>query len=200
MEFDRLGEVWRREVAPRPPAAELGPLMDRLQALERSVKRRDLRESVVALALLPFVGWMAVTGPSLATRLGALVIAVASALIPIRLRVARRPPLDRGESISGALGQELARLRAQERLLRGVLWWYLGPLGLGVALVIVGSVPTPWTAVSLVAVVAWLYWWIWRLNQRAVEQQLEPRIAEVLSWRASLDEGAQPRALLEEDL
>ncbi len=193
MELDQLREIWLRGAV--PPPAQLAPVLERLRALDRTIRRRDWMETGSALAMIPIFLWVAVAATATLTRAGALIVVGACVVIPFRLRAARRLPLDRGDSIAGAIRHELARVRAQERLLRTVLWWYLGPLGVGLALLIVGSLPSFWPAAGSLTVMAWLYWQIWRLNQRAVERQLEPRIRELLSWLAGLEEGARAKPL-----
>jgi hypothetical protein len=195
VEFETLSELWLREAGPATDPGQLAPVLDRLQALERTVRRRDWLETGSALAMIPIFVWVAATTSSILARAGALVIVAACVLIPLRLRAARRGPFDRGDAIADALRHELDRVRAQERLLRSVVWWYLFPLGLGLALFILGSVPSLWVAAGLIAVVAWLYAQIWRLNQRSIERQLEPRIRELLSWLASLEPGDRTKLL-----
>jgi len=200
MDFARLGVVWRAEPAPVVEPGSLAPLLRRLEGLERTVRRRDWVETGSALLMVPLFAGVALAASDRVVRLGALVVVAACLLIPWRLRAARRPPLDRGLSIAEALRQELDRVTAQQRLLRSVLWWYLGPLGLGVALIVVGSVPSFWPATATLVVMTWLYWQIWRLNQRTVERQLEPRIGEILSWLESLEEGPRPKPLPGDDV
>ena len=190
MEFDRLVEVWRQEPEPAAPPVELAPLLGQLEALDRSVRRRDRLEIGSALLMLPLFAWMGFSAPTPLARIGALVTVLGLIVIPIRLLAARRLPFDRGNSVAGALHQELDRVLAQERLLRTVLWWYLAPLGLGASLLIVGSTSSPWIAASLVVLIAWLYAQIWRLNRRAIERELQPRIRELVSWLASLEAGS----------
>ena len=191
MNFDRLGEVWRREaggVPPRSSAEELEAVRARASGLERIVRQRDRIETGVSLAVLPVFAWVAVETPHALSALGAAIIAVACVLIPIRLRMARRRAPDPAQPVALALRAELSRIRAQERLLGSVAWWYLTPLGAGVILFMAGAPVSPLLKAGYTAVVVAFYGWLLHLNLRAVRRDLQPVARELESWLASLDQ------------
>lgn len=189
--FDRLGEVWRREDGDRParrPAEDLAATRARAARLRWLVRRRDWIETGTALAMVPVFAWMALTIPYAISALGAAIVATACVFIPIRLWTARRGAPDPALPVAQALAAELARIRAQERLLRSVAWWYLTPLGAGVILFVAGAPVPPLVKVAYAVVVIALYAWLLRLNLRAVRRDLQPVARELEGWLAGLND------------
>ncbi|HEU4560834.1 MAG TPA: hypothetical protein VFS20_23485 [Longimicrobium sp.] len=190
MNFDQLAEVWRSDDAGttvRSPADEVAAVRARAAGLARDVRRRDRLETGAALVVFPFFAWIAARAPSPVSAVGAVIVMAACVLIPLRLRRARHGDVDPALPLAWALRAELARVRAQERLLGSVAWWYLAPLGIGVILVRVGA-PGPQLhkaayVVSVVALGAGLLF----LNLRAVRREVRPLAAELERWLADLD-------------
>jgi hypothetical protein len=195
MDLDRLRDGWRQEgdgTMRRPEQEELAMIRARALELDRIVRRRDRLETAVALLLLPLFAWLSVVGRFELSRLGAALIAISCVIIPLRLKWARRAPPDPGQPTTRVLEQELARVRAQQRLLGSVLWWYLAPLGVGVVLFVAGASPSPWLTGAYAALVAAFFAWLWRLNRRAVRDELTPRARELETLLAGLVEAPEP--------
>jgi hypothetical protein len=191
MSLDHLRETWRREALSPPgrrPAEELAAVTERAAELDRAVRRRDRIETVVALVLLPIFAWVAVATPHPVSAVGAAIVALACALIPVRLRLARRRRPDPGLPLAQSLRAELDRIRAQERLLGSVAWWYLAPLGAGVILFMAGAPVAPLFKVGYAALVVAFFGWLLHLNLRAVRRDLQPVARDLESWLAGLDE------------
>lgn len=190
MSFDRLGEVWRHHAGPGPvqnPDEEVAAVRARAAELEALVRRRDRIETAVALVLLPIFGWVTFVTPHPVSAVGSAILALACVLIPIRLRLARREP-EKAQPLKDSLRAELGRIRAQERLLGSVAWWYLVPLASGVILFVGGSpVPLPFKVGYALAVVA-LFGWLLHLNLRAVRRDLRPVARALEGWLAGIDE------------
>ncbi|MET0400588.1 MAG: hypothetical protein ABW277_27610 [Longimicrobiaceae bacterium] len=199
MNFDQLGEVWRREAGGAPgrsPAEEVAAVRARAAELARVVRRRDLLETGAALAILPVFAWRAATAQHPLAAAGAAIIAAACVLIPIRLWAARRGDPDPGQPVAAALRTELARIRAQERLLGSVAWWYVGPISLGLLLSTAGGSGPPLYRAAYAASVVALSAWLLRLNRRAAREELRPVAEELEGWLAGLDEPAADEPLL----
>ncbi len=191
MNFDQLGEVWRREAGGPParsPAEEVAAVRARAAELARVVRRRDLLETGTALAMLPLFAWRAATAQDPLSAVGAAIIAAACMLIPVRLWAARRGDPDPARPVALALRAELARIRAQERLLGSVAWWYVGPIALGLLLSTAGGSGPPLFRAAYAASVVALSAWVLRLNRRAAREELGPVAEELEGWLASLDE------------
>ena len=197
MSLDQLRETWRREALSPPgrkPADELAAVTERAAELDRAVRRRDRIETAVALALLPIFAWVAWATPHPVSAVGAVIVALACVAIPVRLRLARRRRPDPGLPLAQSLRAELGRIRAQERLLGSVAWWYLAPLGAGVILFVGGAPVAPLFKVGYAAVVVAFFGWLLHLNLRAVRSDLQPVARELESWLAELDEPSTAEA------
>jgi hypothetical protein len=200
MDFDRLQDVWAREPgeSPVPLDQQVARARERARQLERTVRLRDRLETGGALLLLPLFAWLAVAARSGVSRLGSLLIALSCVVIPVRLWLARRElgSKDPGQPMAVVMRQELARVRAQERLLGSVLWWYLAPLGLGVVLFVAGAPLSPWLVGAYALGVVWFFERLFRLNRQAVTDELRPRARELSALIASLEdvEGKEPEA------
>lgn len=188
MQFDDLGAAWHAGDAARatPTPESLRQIRARAEELDRLVRRRDRVETITALLMLVPFGWAAAVTTSTTSRAGALLIMAACLLIPVRLRLARQGAPELSLPLALFLAEELARVRAQVRLLRSVFWWYLAPLGTGVVLFVAGRSPSPWLTAGVTLVVLLLYAALWRLNQQAVERHLLPRAEELERGLAGL--------------
>ena len=188
MDFDSLGGAWVNQPsrAGVPEDEMVAAVGARAAELDRVVRLRDRIETWGALLAMPIFASVAVVGRFGVSRIGAAILALACLLIPIWFRRARRPPPDPTLPIAQMLSQELDRVRAQQRLLGTVLWWYLAPLGIGVVLFLAGPLDSPWL-VGLVALgVAAFFGGLFRLNRRAIREDLEPRARELENWIAGL--------------
>jgi hypothetical protein len=99
-----------------------------------------------------------------------------------------------GDSLLGCVEASLEDVEHQIWLLRNVLWWYLSPLAIGMAIVLIAMGVQPddmpwlrWMVMTGVGafcalVCAGVYW----LNQSAVRSHLGPMRQELLAVRESL--------------
>ena len=162
---------------------------DKADAFDQKIWRRDIIESIAALAVFLFFAWM-LRDPSWLVRLGALTVMGGSALIYWTLRRTRTrhddASLDR--PVADVLRTERAKVDDQIRLLETVLWWYLGPLVVGILLVTIGD--SGWSAftVGYGTVVLLFAAGIYVLNQRAVRTDLKPRREELTRLLEQVEE------------
>jgi hypothetical protein len=160
------------------------------EAFDKKIWRRDLLESIAAVAVFLFFGWLAWHDPSQLVRAGSLIIMGGSTLIFWRLRRVRTRFADvsAGQPVKQMLQQERAKVDAQIRLLESVLWWYIAPLLVGLLLVTVGD--SGWSTFTFVygAVVLLGATGIYVLNQRAVRRSLRPRRKELTRLLKQVDE------------
>jgi len=162
------------------------------EAFDKKIWRRDLLESIAAVAVFLFFGWLAWHDPSPLVTAGSLIIMGGSALIFGRLRRTRTrfadAPAD--QPVKRMLQQERAKVDAQIRLLGSILWWYIAPLLIGLLLVTVGD--NGWSAFTFIygTVVLLGAAWIYVLNQRAVRRSLRPRREELTRLLDQVEEDA----------
>lgn len=150
---------------------------EKAEAFDARIWRRDLLESVAAVAVFVFFGWILLQDPSWWTRSGALLIMAGSAYVFWRLRRARTryaaPSADR--PVAEVVRTELAKVEEQIQLLDNILWWYLAPIVLGALLIVFGSNGWSWATLSQVGMVLLIAGGIYALNQRDRHCTYEPR-------------------------
>ncbi len=180
MMLEDLKQQWRREIVERRPPVEeeIARVRARAAQMHRAVRMRDRLETAVALLLLPVFGWLAFATRFEVSRLGAVIIAISCIVIPLRLRAAQRSAPDFSLSLKAMLHADLESAQAQKRLLSSVIWWYAGPLWLGVTLFVVGPLSL-WPAVVAILLSTVFMGLIAWLNRAAVRTQIDPRIAEL---------------------
>jgi hypothetical protein len=180
MQLDDLKGEWLGDDSERRPIAdaEIARIRARAAELHRAVRRRDRLEIAAALLVLPIFIWLAFRTSFQVSRLGALIVAAASIVIPLRLRAAQRPAPDYSLPLKAMLHAELESAQAQKRLLSSVVWWYAGPIWLGVTLFMIGPL-SKWPAVLATAASTVFMGLVAMLNRSAVREQIDPRIAEL---------------------
>jgi Flp pilus assembly protein TadB len=185
MTLEDYRDAWSRDEAAAGDGPDAERLLDRVrersEAFESRVRRRDRRETLAACAVALLFGWELFTAASRLEGAGALVIVVSAVFVVWWLRRARRAGrADRADRpVAEQLHTHLARVEEQIRLQETVLWWYLAPPGAGVVLYVLGlDAGTRATALVGAALVV-VYGGIWRMNQRIVRRDLEPRRREL---------------------
>jgi hypothetical protein len=118
---------------------------------------------------------------------------VAGFILVDRMRHKQKPS-EPGEPLLDSVKESLSQVERQIWLLRNVFWWYLLPFTIPILAFfahVAWQASKDWLEIAFgfgvpsVFVLA-LYYWIYRLNQRAVRTQLEPRHQELLALLASL--------------
>lgn len=180
MELDGLKKTWQNrpmDVLPERPADEMvSSIKARLKKLNRTVFWRDVMEIGCSLGLILFFGKMIWAVRGATSRIGAAVIIAGLILIIAKLRGARRKEKKNEPAVSlkEFLSAERAGIDAQIRLLRSVLWWYIGPPILGANLFFVGtrglSLASLGYLIATLTLAAFIYW----LNLTAVKKKLLP--------------------------
>jgi len=198
MALDDLQKTWQSQPTARIDAAPEA-LLHEVRQNQRSFRRiifwRDFREVFVAVALAIWFVWQGWSGKGWPwVLLGGMCLWVGGFILMDRFR--RRGRAARfGDSLLGCVEASLEDVEHQIWLLRNILWWYILPLGIGMAIAIV------YTTLGMDDAPAWLMWgtgllvaalcagasvWAYRINQVAVRKQLEPRQQELLAMRESL--------------
>jgi hypothetical protein len=169
---------------------------------ETSIARRDIVETVCAIAVIAFFGW-ALWGGLPAGMFGISIllmmvsVAWAAGVLLWSRRRDKRP--DRGVPVAAFATAELARIDRQIRLLRRVTWWYSLPV-LGSAGLFLWSLARiepsmPWTTSLLFMAgfglcLVWAASAIHRSNRAAIRKELIPLRERLLELLGSLKDQA----------
>ena len=141
MSLEDLKHDWRSEMDRSLPPAEidrlLGVVQERYAVLERQVHNRDVRE-ILAAVLVVFLfapSLWPVYRQSLVAFLGVALIICGAALIVYVFLTSRKPePASFHTAVLECARNRRAWLDGQISLLRSVVWWYVGPIGVGLLL------------------------------------------------------------------
>jgi hypothetical protein len=191
MELDRFKTAWGRQQVEgdfsRGGKEMLEQVRRRMRAFHRKIFWRDVLETAAAILVAVFFGSAARYGGVLMQFGAAMVIAAAAVVVIILHTVRRRGGQPMDTSIKERLRGELQAVERQIKLLRNVLYWYIGPLFVGGLIFGVGlasSIPAPagvdpamllaLATISQVVILLAVGAAIYRLNRAAVRKQLEP--------------------------
>ncbi len=171
-------EIWQSQNV-EPITMPIEQLRSKAMKFESHIRSRNLRETAIAVALIPlfllFLRWF----PAPLAQIGSWLNIAGLVYVIYRLNgpaAAATVPADAGwENCIAFHRRELVRHRD---LLRTVLRWYLGPLIPGVVVFTIGTIapkvrpghPLDWwrAAPALVLLAVW-YWIVVRLNNRAAD-------------------------------
>ena len=202
MTLDDYQQAWQAEAAHKRVTLDADLLLKEVQrshgALRSTIFWRDLREVAVALLLLPVwfvLGDMLELPWTWYLTVAALVWLAGFVLVDRRRHPQR--PSEPGEPLLHYVKESLTQVEHQIWLLRNVFWWYLLPFSISIMaffLHVAWQSSGVWWEFAVSATVSSvflvvLYGSIYRLNQRAVRVQLEPRRQELLRLIASLEDG-----------
>ena len=197
MTDEDLKNIWAQQRASErsvPVAPEdVWRLAGESERFESTIFWRDVREwaatVVVAGVLLfyvfrqPTIHWLPI---------GAAILACLPMTYVAIIRQ-KRPAAEPSRSLTDHLRESIASVRHQVRLLRSVLWWYLAPLALSLLLIQIdatrtGRVHFDGKLLLSSVVTVGVFFGIWKLNQRAVRIDLEPRLRALEKTLAELAE------------
>jgi hypothetical protein len=213
MEFEKLQKAWQEQGGGPPltidPSLLLKLVQRNKQTFELLVFWCDVREvgaCIFVAILFTFFGTRSWWGGLIWFWYVAALLAlgVGTFMVVDRIRQRRQMPVF-GEPLLACVECSLAQVNHQIWLLKNVLWWYLLPPIVGIALVVSQSCfvlavqvadPDPrWFIVRTHLLVAGfcvvLYYGIYRLNQWVVRKELQPRKEELEALLASLKAGEE---------
>ena len=199
MNDDELKKLWQQQPL-RDPALSAAQLISAMQnkmsQYRRTLLARDVRELSACVIVAVIFGIYFFLNRAPVARLGALITIAGSIFIAWKLLHARRttPAARSDATVVESLRAELHSVRAQSKLLRSVLWWYLLPLAVGTIVFVWGSLSNNLVFALVFSVAFTLFTlaldvFIYRLNQRAVSQQLLPLEAQLESLLHSAETG-----------
>jgi len=154
-----------------------------LDRFDKSIKYRDLIETIAAITVTPVFVYYAYTIPFILTKIASILIALWAIFVIFKLRKARKhQPSAYTETYLEYLYKTRKYLGVQKRLLDNVFYWYILPCMVFIFLFLAGFMGIPekftWMMVTSTAAVA-LGIFAYFLNKRAVKKGITPRINKV---------------------
>lgn len=199
MNLDKYQQAWKAELAKTQVTIDVDALSKEVQQSQQNFQSmifwRDVREAGTSLVLIPIwlVMGFAMSQPWTWYLSIPAFVWVAAFIVVDRQRHPQRPSAP-GEPLGFYAKESLAQVEHQIWLLRNVLWWYLLPLGIPILiyfLQVAWQMAGVWGCIPVAAIpsciVFVVYRQIYRLNQAAVRDVLEPRRLDLLKLVSSLD-------------
>jgi len=214
MTFDELRRTWQSQQGVCKLNIDSDILLKEVKRnkkwFEAAVFWRDVREVGVAFIMFVFFLYCGLEQNIWSLILLALlVLGIGAFMVVDRFSAKRKHPKFNGTLIS-CIESSLAEIKHQIWLLKNVLWWYLLPLGIGIAVFIIHII---WETLrtfsgkhsvyALVFLSTYLvcctlfFWFIYWLNQRAVRKELLPRKVELEGLLDSLSLTENPEKATE---
>ena len=170
-----LKALWQSDTAVQTVAFDLDEIKERAHAFERKIRRRNILEWLACAAVIALFGRDALTGAHTLEVLGNWMTVAAAIGIAAYLFLKGRVSQEVDPALDGQkfLKAHADALRAQARLCATTPLWYLGPLAVGLTLLMTARFPAegsmvPW-ALTL-AFVGLTFGGIWVFNLRAARR------------------------------
>jgi CubicO group peptidase (beta-lactamase class C family) len=216
MDPDHYQQAWQAQSSETRVTIDAGLLLKEVQRNQRdfrsAILRRDVIEVGVGLLMLPLWFYLGVTFSEPWTwylTVPAIIWCIGFFVVD-RVRHPQRPS-DPGEPLLKCVENSLSQVQHQIWLLRNVFWWYLLPFTVSIlaffghvallsakyprtalgggSFLSVSALALLWTLAAATPLFAFLwgmYYFLDRINQRAVRLQLEPRRQELLALLINL--------------
>jgi Flp pilus assembly protein TadB len=188
MELDELKSIWwkKQKVEEQEYLSKEQLVMmlnNKMISFDEEIKKRDWREIGTAIVMSVICGVLLFILDSIWFKLSCVTIILASGLISYKLWAARRTEegeeLNPNVSFKKHLCIEMQKVKAQKKLLKSVLWWYLLPLFIGYLFFMIGFNFYWFITAGFVIFGLVLYAYIWKLNQDAVSKYIDPMITDI---------------------
>ncbi|TWU06320.1 serine hydrolase domain-containing protein [Stieleria varia] len=201
MSLDKYQQAWKAEASQVQAVFDVDVVSQQVQqthdAFRSMIFWRDVREVGTSLVMIPLWFVMGI-GMSLSWTWYLTVPAllwIAVFMLVDRRRHPQRPS-GPGEPLLFYVKESLTQVEHQIWLLRNVFWWYLLPPSISIMAFfadVAWQSSSGWWNFGLVIgfgglFLFLLYGWIYRINQRAVREQLEPRRTDLLRLIAYLED------------
>lgn len=191
MNFEEIQQMWGRQDNGSRILIDADVLMKEVRRNQRqfasTIFWRDFREVGVAILMVFYFGRHGLRQQDWTLALIALAcFGVGLFILVDRTRQKQRSP-QISESLRGCIQASLDQVRHQVWLLRNVFWWYQLPLLIPFTLSLLHSDRTVTGVLVSALVIGVVNWLIYRLNQSAVREGLQPRQRELETLLSSLD-------------
>lgn len=194
MSLDEYRDIWQgQEPDDEPEDLEevLSEVKERSEEYDRKLFWRDVREIGASVVVMGLFGWLAFTEEALLARIGAAIVVAWSGLVIWKFRRARRSGEDElaGRPVTERIRAEIEKVGAQIELLESVLWWYIGPMVVGIVVMVAAGGIEGWFEPAFLVGLAAFGAFVWWLNQRAVDNYHRPRREELVRTLRRIENG-----------
>ncbi len=195
MSFDELQKAWQQQDAAGQVTIESDALLRLVRRNHKTMEgilfRRDFIEVAIALILIPVWIWLGEKGGLLWTWYLVIpgLLWIAGFFIVDRRNQGKKRPQP-GDSLRESVEQSLAQIRHQIYLLKNILWWYLMPVALPLAIFTLHKSWLDyeiWGMANELIFFGLVFWGIYELNQWAVKKNLKPQAEELRDLLESLN-------------
>ena len=181
---DELIKIWQSSPNQEKIKFEKSKLMMDVQSsldrFHKSIKYRDLIETIPAIFLIPFFVHIAYTIPFTLSKIGAIWIILGTIYIIIRLQKTKKhKPSDFTETYRDYLIKSKEYLNIQKKLLDTVLYWYFSPIAIGIVVFLIGAIKDIQELLIKLGGLIALGIVVYFLNKRAVKKQITPRLKKI---------------------
>ena len=197
-----LKEIWKSSSESEKIKFDLSRLMieleNRMSTIDNNIRKRDMSEIIVSVIMIPIFSLVAYQVPFLLSKIGAIISVVWFIYVIYRLvstrkfKVAPKPDT----TFRDQLFNQKRYIKKQANLLDTVLYWYLIPPFIAHAMFMIGlnndvSIEGPtfmfdwllpislYGKIGAIAFAAILYFFIYRMNKKAVRQNYLPVIKSI---------------------
>lgn len=184
MELEELKHIWKQQ---KPsPNMELSKkellilLNNKMISFDKEIRSRDRIELIVGLIVAVVFTFYFFMSPSIWIKTGSAVIVLSSFFIIYWLKTGQPKRIKEpsyNHSINQHLKLEFYNVQTQKKMLENIIWWYIGPLSIGLILVSFGF-PLTHQLISITVIIT-VDIGIWYLNQKTVARRLDPLITSI---------------------
>ncbi|MDX1768666.1 MAG: hypothetical protein R3294_11475 [Arenibacter troitsensis] len=181
---DELIKIWQSSPNQERIKFEKSKLMIDLQSsldrFHRTIKYRDLMETIPGIIIIPIFVYIAYTIPFTLSKIGAIWIILSIIYIIIRLQKAKKiRPGSFTETYRDYLIKTKEYLFIQKKLLDTVIYWYFSPIAIGIVLFSIGAINNIKDLLVNLGGLIVLGIIVYILNKRAIKKQITPRLKKI---------------------
>jgi len=175
-----LQGAWQKMKAPLQIENILSTTISEIDALKKTVRRRNRREIAAAIFLVLFFLPIGFLASNMYSKIGAFINVLAAIIIIVLLRNKKDktvaditlPPVP-------YLYQHLSYLKKEVKLLSTVIYWYILPLAIGMALFFFGLDHTTGKLLLHYGMLLFISVVVYIINKMAVDSILRPLVAKL---------------------
>lgn len=191
MTEEELKNIWQNNKQPYPIKDNqiiLESSKAAFEDLERKIKLRDNRETIVAIILIPVFIAVAIRTEPLLSKIGAFLVVLSCLWIIYKLRTVKKyKQIDFTLPLIESLYHQRKYLNEEKKMLDNVLYWYIIPTAVPLQLYFVG-LEQYGMAIAYLPLLGFIYY----LNKYAVKKKFTPLLTKIDLEIQSLQKESEP--------